>query len=551
MKQHRPKLLVIGLDAASYNYLDPWFASGELPHLSALFKRSAYGTLRSTVPPVTSVAWTSMTTGLDPGQLGIYDMVGHCPGSYNFLPATFLNTHHRAIWDLLSGKGLKSAVVGVPSTYPAHPINGVLITGFDSPINGNAHTYPADWAQELTAHNLRFPWETLDKLLKMENHRQVGQIMDTYIACWREITQAKAAITRHVWQESEPDFCMVVFSSTDHIVHHAASRDDVLRVYRDVDQAIGHILESVDQENTWVMLTSDHGSLETDYLVSIYRLLHDHGWISFRDEVALENLRWLVRRVAPRFAAPLAKFWEWAPVLLRRLLSWPVIYVEPRLQSSYGNIDWSRTAVFARDSHGPLYLNVRGREPQGCVEPGEPYEQLRSTIIAAMENTQDPQTGQPLFAWVQRGEMVYRPPYAAPPPDLVFEPADWKYKFVMGFHTHALVRPNRHDAHHYVEHGWHTPWGIFAIAGPEVQPGRLREAAIADIAPTVLHLLAQPLPDDLAGKPIESALSPAWQEAHPVQYETYTPVQPSGTAVATEEEVAVIEDRLRTLGYLE
>jgi len=544
-----PNVLLIGLDAASFNYLDPWFAAGELPNLAQLMAQAARGILRSTIPPVTSVAWTSMVTGLDPGRFGLYDVVARRGYAYEFIPATFLNTHQRALWDLLSQGGRRVAVIGVPSTYPASPVNGVMLTGFDSPQYGERLTYPPDLLDRLACVGLKYPWEALTNLLELERRRVVGDRLDDYIAHWRTLTQAKGNITRWLLTSEPFDFFMVVFSSTDHIVHHTSHRDIVLQVYRHVDEAIGHILEAVDLNTTWVILASDHGSTETDYLVTLYRLLHEHGWLDFRDELAVENLQWILLRTVPRLEKSVVRLWQILPSMIRHIFSWPLAHLDPRLQSTYSNIDWSRTRVYAPSSHGPLYLNVRGREPQGIVEPGAPYERLRDEVIAALLEARDSNTGRPLFAWVRRGEEVYQGPYATPPPDLVFEPADWRYKVVTGFHSHPLVRPNRHRRVGYVEHGWHTPWGIVALTGPGVRPGTLEEASITDIAPTVLYLLDEPIPDDLNGEVLQTAFTSEWQSTHSVIKRPFVSI--TGQQERLEEgEIAIVEDRLRSLGYL-
>jgi len=545
-----PRVLLIGLDAASFNYLDPWFAAGELPNLAQLMDRAARGVLRSTIPPVTSVAWTSMVTGLNPGRFGLYDVIARQGYGYQFIPATFLNTHRRALWDQLSQRRRRVAVIGVPSTYPASPVNGVMLTGFDSPQSGERLAHPPDLFDHLARADLKYPWEALANLRELERRRVVGERLDDYITCWRSITKAKGDITRWLLASQPFDFCMVVFSSTDHIVHHTGQRDRVLQVYRHVDEAVGRILESVDLTTTWLLLASDHGSTETDYLIALYRLLHEHGWLAFRDELAVENLRWIFLRTVPQLEKTVVRLWQTLPPLVRRTFSWPFVHLDPRLQSTYSNIDWSRTRVYAPSSHGPLYLNVRGREPQGIVEPGAPYERLRDEVVAALMEARDSNTGHPLFAWVRRGEEVYKGPYATPPPDLVFEPADWRYKVVTGFHSHAVVRPNRHRRVGYVEHGWHTPWGIVALTGPGVRPGTLEEAHIADIAPTVLYLLNEPVPDDLDGAVLQAAFRAEWQSAHPVVKQPFVSIigQQKGPKQG---EIAIVEDRLRSLGYLE
>ncbi len=547
------RVILIGLDAASYNFLDPWMKEGALPNLTRLFDHAAHGPLRSTTPPVTSVAWRAMVTGIGPARLGLYDLVGREGYEYRFMPATFLGLPKRSVWHLLSARGRRVAVIGVPTTYPAEPVEGIMVAGEDAPTSDPRAWYPPSLPEQLARAGITFPWDSVDKLRLMERRRVVGQRLDEYLEGWRKIIQAKARIARWALTSHAVDFCMVVFSATDHIVHHTDRERAIRQVYEYVDEAVGSLLEAISEEETWIIIASDHGSTRTDFLVSLYRLLYDHGWLKFREEVAQEHVRWLARRVLPRKAEAVARVWGGLPSRVRGLLSTPFVRFDPRLTSAYSNIDWSRTHVYAPTSHGPLYLNVRGREPTGIVAPGAPYERLRDEVIAALSEAEDPNTGTRLFAWVRRGEEVFSPPYFRPPPDLMFEPADWTYKIVTGFHTHALVRPNRHRAVGYVEHGWHTPWGICAITGPGARPGHLDGLRIEDVAPTVLHLLGEPVPEDMEGRVIEAALPAEWLAAHPVQKAPLDDVLSEATpgVKASDEEVRLVEDHLRALGYLE
>lgn len=544
------RVVLIGLDAASYNLVDPWIQQGALPTLGTLLEKAAHGPLRSTTPPVTSVAWLAMVTGLGPARLGIYDLIGRSDYGYTFVPATFLATPKRTLWDLLGARGRSVAVIGVPSTYPASRVNGLMLSGIDSPTHDHRTWFPPDAPERLAAAGITFPWDVVRTLKTMERRRVVGSHLDEYVEAWARVITAKAAVARWALAEQGVDFCMVVFSATDHIVHHTDDESALRRVYEHVDAAISDILAVVDPTDTWVIVASDHGSTRTEFLVSLYRLLYDHGWLAFREEVAAEHVAWLVDRVFPALAPHTKRIWQNTPITLRRLLSALPVRIDPRLSSAYSNIDWERTSVYAPTPHGPLYVNMQGREPQGMVPPGAAYERLRDEVIDALSQACDPRSGRPLFAWVRRGEEVFPPPHFRPPPDLMFEPADWTYKIVTGFHTHPLVRPNLHRQVGYVEHGWHTPWGVFALVGPGVSPGVLKGLRIVDVAPTVLHLLGEAIPDDVEGNVPAAAFTETWWTAHPVREETVHTAM--GEEIeASADEVRAVEEHLRALGYLE
>ena len=129
-----PRLLVIGLDGATLDLVRPWAAAGRLPVLARLMAAGAWGPLRSTIPAATFPAWTSLVTGVNPGRHGVLDFTERVPGTYR---VRFVNGSYRrvpALWTRLSAAGRRVAVLTVPATYPPEPIDGVMVSGFDSPL---------------------------------------------------------------------------------------------------------------------------------------------------------------------------------------------------------------------------------------------------------------------------------------------------------------------------------------------------------------------------------------------------------------------------------
>jgi predicted AlkP superfamily phosphohydrolase/phosphomutase len=127
-------LLVIGLDGATLDLVLPWAASGRLPVLAGLLARGAWGRLRSTVPAASFPAWTSLATGVNPGRHGVLDFSERVPGTYR---VRFVHGSWRrvpALWTRLAAAGGRVAVLTVPATYPPEPIDGVMVSGFDSPL---------------------------------------------------------------------------------------------------------------------------------------------------------------------------------------------------------------------------------------------------------------------------------------------------------------------------------------------------------------------------------------------------------------------------------
>nr|MDQ2733009.1 alkaline phosphatase family protein [Armatimonadota bacterium] len=143
------RVLVIGLDCAPPAWVfDQWLE--DLPNLKRLADSGCYGSLESTIPPITVPAWMSMMTGRDPGTLGIYGFRNRKDHSYTAL--NFANSRmvrQPTAWDLCGLKDKKVVVMGVPLTYPPRPVNGSLICGFLAPGKESDFTYPPELKEEI------------------------------------------------------------------------------------------------------------------------------------------------------------------------------------------------------------------------------------------------------------------------------------------------------------------------------------------------------------------------------------------------------------------
>src|SRR5436190_11679693 len=143
------KLLVIGLDGASFNVLDPLIDKGDLPNLARLIAGGARAPLETTFPPITAVAWSSFMTGKNPGKHGIFEFVRLDKDAKRELAVNASFREGRAIWDLMSEAGKRVIVHNFPCTYPPHEINGLMIADFMTPRGRRDFTYPGALLSEL------------------------------------------------------------------------------------------------------------------------------------------------------------------------------------------------------------------------------------------------------------------------------------------------------------------------------------------------------------------------------------------------------------------
>ena len=143
------RALVIGLDGATFDLIQPLIDAGKLPNLAAMAAEGTKSKLRSTMLPLSPPAWTSFLTGKNPGSHGVYDFARRVEGTYEFRPTSSLDRKHKTIWEVVGENGGSSIVVNVPLTYPPTPIRGAMITGFPTPTERGDYTYPADLLSRL------------------------------------------------------------------------------------------------------------------------------------------------------------------------------------------------------------------------------------------------------------------------------------------------------------------------------------------------------------------------------------------------------------------
>ena len=145
----RRRVVFAGIDGATWDIMDPMIAAGELPNLAATVENGVHGPLTSTVPPNSSLAWTSFQTGVHPGKHGIFFFREQRPGSYLRPVVSWDSVMAPSIWRLASEHGKKVCVITMPLTFPVEPVNGCMISGWMTPHGVTDHIHPKSLAKEL------------------------------------------------------------------------------------------------------------------------------------------------------------------------------------------------------------------------------------------------------------------------------------------------------------------------------------------------------------------------------------------------------------------
>ncbi len=374
-----PRLSVVGLDSATLDVIQPLLAAGDLPNLGQLFARGSHGTLRSTVHPLTPQAWSTMVTGVNAGRHGIWDFPERFGSGYEL---RIVNGSYRmapAIWDHLSAAGRPVGLVNVPFTWPAPTVEGFVISGFDTAAHDDM-TYPRELLAEIERGHGEL---VLDHKFPISANGQID------LERVRRACKQKVEIALELTARFAPELLFIVFMSADHIQHLAwtdwerdGRESPVAEVYRILDNALGRLLDGLPDGD--VLVVSDHGAGSLDGVVNLNAWLEQEGFLSYLEPSAtapkrlLQGALDLRRRVLPEKARRAIK--RAAPDLSARAV-----------RSSLADlVDMSRTQAFSYGAFGNIVLNVRGREENGIVEPGEEYQRVRGEISRRLLELRSP-----------------------------------------------------------------------------------------------------------------------------------------------------------------
>ncbi|HLK10091.1 MAG TPA: alkaline phosphatase family protein [Candidatus Binatia bacterium] len=550
-----PPLLVIGLDGATLDLVEPWAAAGVLPHLGALMARGAWARLRSTLPAATFPAWTSLVTGVNPGRHGVLDFTERVPGTYRL---RLVNRTHRrvpALWNHLDAAGRRTAVLTVPGTYPPEPIDGVMVSGWDSPLAtgiDGSFVHPRGFYAEIRRLIGRLPFADFQEVATGAgwHGRALASLLD---GVKRRTALAAALLRRERW-----DALMVVFGESDTVAHHfwrfhdprsprhepGRHADAVRRVYVACDAAVGALVAAAPADAV-VAVVSDHGSGGAgDRVVHLNRRLADAGLLAFRPG-ARPGMLGLVRGAALRAVPPRAQ-----GALVRRV---PGLAGRIEGRHRYGAVDWRRTVAFSDelDYHPSVWINLRGREPEGTVAPAA-YAAARERAAAVLASWRDEQ-GRAVVSRVWRREDVYHGACVGRAPDLLLELAEQDgYRPSClpsggpGPALRRLLPAERGAGKGAGMDGSHRREGLIVLAGPGVRAaGELPAAEITDVLPTLLALAGLAVPAGLDGRPLGAAL------ARPARFAAAAPGPPPPVPQDLDHTAArEITARLAALGYL-
>ncbi len=442
------KLFVLGLDGVPHSFITAKCAEGLLPNLASLFKQGALRRMDSVLPCISSVAWASFQTGVNPARHGVFGFVDREPNPFKIFIPTGRNVAATTLWEHLGRAGKKVCVVNVPMTYPPRPVNGRLVSCFLATDLMKA-TYPPELAQRLKAMGYK-----IDADAWLARKDKQAFLADLDLALEKRF-EAAFELMREPW-----DFFQLHVMETDRINHFLWRswergvepwRAAFEAYYKKIDAFVGELVEKRLPEGCELVVLSDHGFCAVEKEVYLNHWLEQEGYLKLATAAGKEK---------PESVADMLP--------------------ETR---AYSLIP------------GRLFVNLAGREQKGSVPAGAPYEDLRRELAERLvAEVRDPETGAQVIERVVRREDIYRGPHFERAADLIALPHDGYDLKGNVARPELAVRGDLEGMHTFSD-------AFFFVRGREISRGDNGFSVMSGFA-TCCKLLDVPVPEGIEGEAV-------------------------------------------------
>jgi predicted AlkP superfamily phosphohydrolase/phosphomutase len=509
------RVVVIGLDACDVDLVQRWAGEGRLPFLASLMERGVWARMESTEGLFNDSPWPSLHTGVSPAKHAFYNYLQLKAGTTQIERVDAHHCHYLPFWSLLRGSGKKVAVCDVPKTFPIEGINGVQISAWSEhyPLFKQPTSLPLDAVKDVMSRFGRYahPPE-ISKASIVPQERSICKTL-------RANLEKSQRAFEYLMKQDDWDFFMSVFSEAHYAGHqfyhhydekHWAHEPDApadLRtalpdLYARTDAALSRLFEHISEDTTFFIL-SVHGIYATYSANHLMAEVLEK--LCFTIPAAREQQKKQQRAAIGIMLRGTESVRKLIPQAMRDYINThmvPESAHDKAFSDEFSNgVDWGKTrAVFLPSDHfqGFIRVNVKGREPSGIVEPGNELDATCHEIRDELKRLVNPETGKPAVLDVVRTSDRYQGEHLADLPDLIIQWAE-----------DAPIRQLQHPRFGVVStprgfeprRAQHAPDG-FLIAGGK---GIKRDAVLngittLDFAPTILHLLGQPIPEYMDGR---------------------------------------------------
>jgi len=462
-------VLIIGLDGVSWGLLKPWINGGNLPTFSKLLKAGAEGDLRTTVPPISCSAWTSLFTGKNPGKHGIYE--------YTTDFGELVNSRSikvEKIWQILSHHNKRCCVINVPMTYPVEKINGCMVSGILTPPQEKIYSYPPELMSILKKHDYQIRIE-YGKHRNLPNQEYIIKQRFILLKKLYDLLKKRYSTLKELMNEKN-DFFMFVFGQEIAMLQHLFfdRKDVMLEFFKKIDFYVGDLIETFSSRNTnpHIFIVSDHG-----FSRSPTRSVNMRAWL--QENGILVDHRTFIQKIIPKIYKKLN---------ILHLSQFILLFNKTKKTRDIFQRNLTKSSnVYYKSSGVYIKKDLFGKNE---------YEKLRDKLIQELKNLQDPLTNEDVFQIVEKREEIYSGIYSKFTPDIIAL-ANSNYHITFAYDSNVIF--DNIKIHLKGKH-FSDMDGMFLAYGKEIQSETIKNASILDIFPTVLHILDVPMPKDLDGQ---------------------------------------------------
>lgn len=529
------KVLIIGLDGATWTVFNDFVLERFMPNLRRLKTQGSWGVLKSTVPPITPAAWTTCITGCHPYTHGVVGFRDFSFKTNTLKISTSASCRVPYLFETLSQQGFRVAAINVPWTYPCRKINGIMVAGYGMPGVDTEFTYPTDFRDELLQ---KIPdYRVLADWQKEKDDRP--EVFDANIARVERCFQLRYEAAVLINNKIKPDVMMVEFQNVDMLQHfiwpffdsqsrdlYPGQRDRIYKMFTKLDSAIGQLMELAERTNAHVLLVSDHGFCRMKGTIRPNVLLHQWGYLKLQS-----GLQRVIRRVRRNVESIFHKRVENAGIEFKTPVNWKA----------------TKAMMVYPAMYGFIYLNLNGRDPNHRLNPNSGCNEMLNDLKKRFQSVLDPNSGQPIFDAVATPKEFFGREDLNPEivGDLLLIPKDG---YILHQTTNTKKQPVEITGSSDMT-GCHCPDGVYVVNGSGIRQNYAMQTHIVNITPTIYTILGATTPGYLDGQCIDDVFVEKPKVIQKSDDDISDKSRQKSTLSDNEEDEVV--KRLTDLGYLD
>jgi len=524
------KVMIIGLDGATWTLLDRWISNNKLPTFKKLMNSGTRGILKSTIPSQTCSALPAMFMGMNPGNTGVFSVLT----PHNDSVVTFKDFEYPTIWNILDNYNYSSCVVNVRFTFPPEKLkNGIMICGDPVPSDRSNYTYPEELKEEIKG--FRDDKEE-KKILSLRSKKKNKKCREELLKILIEQIEIRYGHFKKLIQKENYDFSLFWIDATDILQHCCWEyKEMLLQLYSKLDGILHDILLNFPDREFFIV--SDHGfESESEKFFFVNTWLYKEGYLRRTSLGPFNHLLTFAQLFVYRYVKSL---WLWKAVRFLQFRRNKAVYdqnLSIERVDSFPGIDKRNSTAYLATLFG--------------IDINDPYnyETTREEIIEKLEKLHDLE-GERVVKGIWKKEEVYKGRYLKYIPDVIFLTSE-KYLAFPALTKNIFGEIKRKvDLWRSGGHGKSRD-GMIIAYGPAIrEKNDLGNARLEDLTPTILHLLGCKIPLHIDGEILSSIFKKDSDVAirKPLLEKHYSDRK---TQKIGSKEEQKMRERLRELGYL-